>query len=129
MSVSSPRVLSTNTIVASPALAAETVVAQLDGVATRGPGGAVILRGVVNIAAGTGASALYLRIRRGSTAAGTLVGTQTTSTVTASDTYTVPVEVIDNPGEVADQPYVLTAQLANATAASTVEAVSLTATY
>lgn len=129
MSVTSPRVLNTTEGVGNPAAAAETVIATLGGISTRNPGGSVILRGLVNIVAGVAATSVTLRLRRGNGTTGTQVGTSVAATVTAADSYVLTTEAVDTPGDVADQQYSLTAQVTAATAVSTVDAVSLTATY
>lgn len=129
MSVTSPRVLSTDTVVASPALAAETIIARLDGISTRGPGGTVILQAKALTVIGVGGTAITYRIRRGTTTADTQVASTASITAAAGSEPNTCFDTIDTPGEVADQPYVLTAQVTAATAASQVELASLTALY
>lgn len=129
MGITVPRVLNTTQVAGEPALAAEAVIATLGGISTRNPAGSVLLHGIVSIVAGTAATAVTLRVRRGNGTAGAQVGGSTAVTVVATDSYVIPFEVLDTPGDVADQQYSVTAQVTGATAASTVDAVSLTAIY
>ena len=100
--------------------AVETVVLTLAGVGTAGPGGRVTLHGLVNVTAGTGATALVVKVREGATPAGLEVGTATTDTAVAADSYTVAVDVSLGNVDVAGQDFVLTVTETAATAAGTV---------
>lgn len=87
----------------------EKVVATIPGLSTQAPGGKVIFDGSIQAALGAGAASVVLRIRRGGLA-GTAVATSASINVTASTTVALPVNGEDEPGEVAGQGYVLTAQ-------------------
>lgn len=93
----------------------ETIVATLTGLVTR-PGDAVDLEGVVQVTAGTGATALLGQIRRGTTTAGTLVGTGFSLATVAASQRIVVVQVTDFPPESAGLAYVLTITQTAATA-------------
>lgn len=129
MSITNPRVLVSDAIVASPAGASETVVCSLAGVTTRDDSGVVLLDGYVNFAAGTSAVGCQLTIRRGADTAGHVVKQTNDISVGASNGYAFAVRGYDTPGEVAGQEYVLTMTVTGATAASGIAAVSLSATY
>lgn len=129
MSIVAPRLLQSVTVAASPAAAAETAVCTVKGITSRGGSGSVSLSGAVDLSIGTAGTAVTLRIRRGDTTAGTAVATAGPFTVTATDRYPLQVEGLDAPGEIAGQDYTLTVQVTSATAASTVNAASLSALY
>ena len=129
MSITNPRVVASSTVIASPAAGAETIVAQVDGIATRPGGSPVLLRGYVNLIIGTGGTLVYLTLRRGTTTGGHQVFQTDGITATAGASYTHYIEAIDIPGEVAGQSYVLTVTVSNATAASTISGTALDATY
>ena len=96
----------------------EIVVATLAGVSAQGPQCSVALRGWVQLTAGTNTTAVTLRIRRGTTTGGTLVGeaNAVAGGVTAGATSGLDIETTDSPGEVASQSYVLTVQQTGASA-------------
>lgn len=129
MSVIAPRLLASATVKASPALAAETDVCEIAGIATRSDQDAVILHGSVDITAGTAGTAVTLKIRQGAGVGGTVVATYGPVTVTAADRYSIPIDGVDVPGQVAGESYTLTATVTAASAASTVHACALTALY
>lgn len=129
MGITTPRVAISDTIIASPQSAAETIVAQIDGIATRPGGSIVALLASLTITIGTSGTNLNLRVRRGTTLTSPLVGGTGSQTATAGNTRTHSLLVSDTPGEVAGQSYVLTAQVTAATTASGVLAVGLQATY
>lgn len=106
----------------------ETVVATLSDVETTGAGDAVDLQGSVDITAGTGATAVTLRVRRGGVA-GAVVRANNPQTIAAGNTATLDIEATDNPGDVAGQVYVLTVQQTAASANGTVNHADLRATY
>lgn len=105
--------------------ATETVVLTSAAVSTPGSNASVSLHGVVNITVGTAGVAVVVRVRRGTTAAGTLVGTATTDTAVAASKYTIPFDVIDTPGDVAGQSYVVTVTETSASASGTVNYASI----
>lgn len=105
--------------------ATETVVLTLSDVNTPGPGATVNLYGVVNITTGTSSTDVVVRVRRGTTTGGTLIGTATTDTTTAADDYTIPFAVTDTPSDEANASYVVTVTETGAAADGTVNYVSL----
>lgn len=107
---------------------AETVIATLPGISTPGADAKVMLEGQAAITAGTAATNVQLRIRRGTTAAGAQVGGTVQSAVAAGAQIGVGIQVDDNPGEVAGQQYVLTAQQVAATGNGSVQSANLQAT-
>lgn len=129
MGVTNPRSIESDTVVASPAAAAETVVCEIDGVTTRTADGEVQLDAGCQLTIGTSGTAVTLRIRRGSDITGVLVAAGGADTATAGNTRNHLLHAIDRPGMVDGQGYVLTAQVTGATAASTVQATALSALY
>ena len=123
-----PIIIQTKTIVASPALAAETTIAQITLPSTADAGANVDLSGWAAFTVGTSGTAVRLRIRNGSLT-GTVVGDSgaLTGGVAAAALLAQDVEGFDNPGEVAGLLYVLTLQVTAGAAASTVSAVKLRA--
>lgn len=127
---SDPMIFQTSAIVASPATTAEIVIASVGGIVVRYSGQTIKLRGNVNITPGADTTECRLRIRR-STLTGTLVGVPCgvpcpTGFATLGMDAETP-EFQDSPGEVASMVYVLTAVMTAASAAATVNAVSLVA--
>lgn len=108
----------------------ETIVAQLDGVTTDGASRRVELNGLVDLTTGAGTTAVVLRIRRGTTITGTVVGTADTDTIIGAAGSTDPyaIQEIDTPGDVNNLSYVLTVQQTGATGAGTAVAGQLAAT-
>ena len=123
-----PIIIQTKTVVASPALAAETTIAQITLPSTADANANVDLSGWAAFTVGTAGTAVRLRIRNGSLT-GTVVGDTgaLTGGIAAGNLVAQDVEGFDNPGEVAGLLYVLTLQVTAATAASTVSAVKLRA--
>lgn len=131
----SSRVQSSSTVVASPALAAETVVCQVTGIPTDVPVvSGVFLSGDVSFTVGTSGTAIRVRIRTGTTAgAGTVVADTgaITGGVTAANLLSQDVQGFDTavtggaaPGTTS---YCLTLQVTAGAAASTVSQTNLTA--
>lgn len=107
--------------------AVETVVATLSGITTDGAGRRVALNGMIEHTTGTSTTAVVLRIRRGTDTTGTVVQTTTETIIGAvgsTDPYSV--EVIDTPGDVNNQAYVLTVQQTGGAAAGTTVTAQLT---
>jgi hypothetical protein len=98
----------------------ETVIARLDGISTRDPAERVTLVGRATITAGTGTTAVVLRVRRGTSTTDPQVGENMTHSLAAGSSANLAVAVDDFPGEVANQSYVLTAAQVGATANGTV---------
>lgn len=93
----------------------ETVVATLPPFSTDGAAQSVLLQAVVDFTVGTAATTAVIRIRRGTTAAGTIVATSGSLTVAAGNLVSLSCDGVDQPGEVADQQYVVTVQQGAAT--------------
>lgn len=95
----------------------ETVVVTLDAISTRSAGERVLLHGWVQFTTGTACSAVTLRLRRGTTTGGTLVGEANAENLgaAAGSTEEFSIDATDAPGEVAGQAYVLTVQQTAAT--------------
>lgn len=107
--------------------AVETVVLTGHSVNTDTVQKTVTLFGVVNVTAGTSATAIVVKVRRGSTTAGVEVGTAETTTAVATDDYSIPFACWDQPGEVAGATYCVTVTETAATADGTVNVASLAA--
>lgn len=118
-----------STVVASPAAAAETAICTIGNMAI--PASNVVdLEGSVDITIGTAGTSVTLKLERGSVAGGTVVATFGPFTVTAGNRYNFSINTSDSQAnELAGAAYVLTATVANATAASTVNAVNVNAIW
>lgn len=103
----------------------ETIVATSLAFSTRGPNEQVSIKGWVQMTLGTNTTGLTLRIRRGTTTSGTLVGVATPETVIAGNTGDFDINVVDTPGDVAGQQYVMTVQQTGASANGSVPQASL----
>lgn len=125
-----PLPIVTKTVVASPAAAAETVIAQLVVGSVADPTTQIDLSGWAAYTVGTTGNAVTLNIRRTGvsgtlvSSTGALTGSQHGAGILSDD----DVEGLDTPGEVASLVYVLTMTVGAATAVSTVSAVKLRAT-
>lgn len=125
----SQRFAATTTVVASPALAAETIIASLtlntDELIVSG----IMLRGFAAFTVGTSGTATTLRIRR-TNVAGTVVATTgaLTGGVAAGNLVADTIIGFDTGAASTGQVYVLTLQVTAGAAASTVSAVELDAT-
>src|SRR5215469_9758112 len=127
----SPRFSANNTVVASPATAAETVVATIPAIQSAVvTGSGVLLIAQIAYKVGTsGASAQY-RIRQGTTAgAGTVVFDSGVCTAATSATNLVIENMIgfDTSPTLPGQAYCMTLTVGSASAASTVSAASMAA--
>lgn len=98
----------------------ETVLLTFGGMTVSGPDSRIAIFGLVSMTHGTGATAVTMRVRRGTTITGTLVGEANALSVTAGNSSEQNFGVLDSPGEVAGQQYVLTAQFTAATGNSTI---------
>lgn len=105
---------------------AETVIATLNGVTTSSPDESVFITGHAVILAGASATGVSLKLRRGTTPAGTQIGEAEIATVAAATTVIGMIAAGDSPGEVAGQSYVLTAQQVAATGNGTSTFATLT---
>lgn len=93
----------------------ETVIMTLPGVSTNGAQDQVFVSGSMAVTAGTAATGVTVRVRRGTGITGTVIGTAEVDSVTAATTEPFPFDAFDTPGEVAGQQYVVTAQQVAAT--------------
>lgn len=122
----SPRLFRTATVVASPAAAAETIIASLaiadDLALTEG----FVLVGYAAYTVGTAGVSVNLRIRR-TNVTGTIVKASGAMTRTAANLAADSIVALDTGGALPNQTYVLTMIVASATAESTVSAVELIA--
>lgn len=98
------------------ALAAETVIMQIDGISTQDANEDVIFLAVVTISTGVGTTALRLRLRRGTLVTDPEVESQPQQVAGAGQDVLAVGRWRDNPGNVASQSYVLTGQATGATA-------------
>ena len=130
----SSRVLSSSTVVGSPALAAETVVCSVTGIDGNLPVMAgVFLSGVVSFTVGTSGTAIRVRIRTGTTAgSGTVIADTgaVTGGVAAAGLISQDIQGFDTAATNGAPPgstsYCLTLQVTAGAAASTVSATNLT---
>lgn len=122
----SPRVARSATVAASPAAAAETVIASVTINQDLAVGLGVLVIGYAAVTIGTAGVSATWRIRRDSVA-GTIIKASGAKTVAATELHDEAIIGIDTaptfPGEV----YVLTLTVASASAESTVSAVELVA--
>lgn len=103
----------------------ETIVATAPLINTSKPNGFVWLHGHVNLTLGTGAASLILRVRRGTTVAGTVLGNPVACVVSASTTVRFAIDEIDTYVDSSGIQWVLTAVVGSATANSTVNEAAL----
>ena len=108
--------------------AVETAVLTTGGIDTTTNESKVLITGIVALTPGTAATAVIIKVRRGTTVAGVEVGTLTSQVGTAGAPRVVPYHVEDVPGEVAGQQYVVTVTETSATANGTVSTVTCTIT-
>lgn len=130
-----PRVVSSSTVVGSPATNAETVVCSitgLDGQLSASNG--VFLSGVASLTVGTSGTAVTVRIRTGTTAgAGTVVATTgaLTGGISAGNLISQDLQGFDTAASggtaIASTSYCLTVQVTGGAATSTVSQTNLTA--
>lgn len=123
------RIASTKTVVASPALAAETIIAQLTVNTDETILSGILLRGFVAFTVGTSGTAATLRIRQ-TNVTGTVVATTgaLTGGIAAGNLVAETILGVDASPASTGQVYVLTLQITAGAAASTVSAVELDAT-
>lgn len=125
----SQRFAATKTVVASPALAAETIIASLTVNTDESIVSGVMLRGWAAFTVGTSGTAVTLRIRQ-TNVSGTVIASTgaLTGGVTAAALVQEAVLGFDASPAATGQVYVLTLQVTGGAAASTVSAVELDAT-
>ena len=109
-------------------LAVETVILTLGPFSVTQDGDPINITGSIAVTAGTAATAVTVRVRRGTTTAGTLVGGAEPATVVAGNQYPLGFDALDFPGPVAGQQYVVTAQQTAATANGAVSFAEATTT-
>ena len=99
---------------AQAAITAETVVATLPFTG-QAPGVAVqhIIRGIINLSIGATSTAITIRVRSGSTTAGTLIGVADATTIPVSSAVSIPFMAVDTAVFPAGNQYCVTAQCAN----------------
>lgn len=90
--------------------ATELVAVTSNGINTSGPGSRVFVRGYFNATCGTVGTTLTIRVRRGTSITGTLVGQADVFTIVASTLNQMAILAVDSPGEVSGQQYVITVQ-------------------
>ena len=103
--------------------ATETVVLTIDGVNTTDVQRQVYIHGSLVIDPGTAATAVVVKVRRGTTVAGVEVGSTETQTAAAGLKRVIPFDAEDIPGEVANESYVVTVTETSATADGTLDSV------
>lgn len=108
---------------------AETVLVTISGISTQAADGQVILEVVAQLSWGTGTTGAALRVRRGTDTTGAVVGSAVNENVIASQISNMELQVVDAPGEVAGQSYVVTIQQSGATGNGSNQQVSIQATY
>jgi hypothetical protein len=122
----SPRFVRSAVVVASPALAAETIIAQTAAIGDVAVMQGVRLSGWAAFTVGTTGSAATLRLRQ-TNVSGTVIATTgaVTGGIAAAGLVALDVEGFDAAATPPGQVYVLTLQVTAATAGSTVSAVML----
>ena len=108
--------------------AVETVVLTMAGIDTTPNQSRVLITGIVAITPGTAATAVVVKVRRGTTTAGAEIGTVESQTGAGGAPRVIPYHVEDVPGEVAGQEYVVTVTETSATADGTVSVVTSSVT-
>ena len=123
-----PNLIVSKTVAASPALAAETTIAQITVPSVADATSQVELSGWAAFTVGTTGNSARLRIRSGSLTGTVVADTGAlTGGIVAAALVAQDVEGVDQPAEIAGLVYVLTLQVGAATAPSTVSAVKLRA--
>lgn len=105
----------------------ETVIATVSGISTRDQSEQVVITAIVQFLTGAATTAVTLRVRRGVDTTGVLVGEANPIAAAAAAAVGLAVAARDNPGYVAGQSYVITAQQTAATAAGTAQQSGVTA--
>lgn len=130
MSLGAPKAQESTTLLASTiTTTSETALCTVSGIDTTPEGDQVQLQGNVDLTPGAGSTSVTLRIRRGAGTAGQVVGVGQGDQVVAGQPSQTSAAGADTPGELSGGQYTLTAQLAGATANSSVTAASLQALY
>lgn len=125
----SHRIVASKTVVASPAAAAETVIAQISITENEQVISGIVLTGWAALTIGTNGTSLQLRLRETGLAGAVVADTGAlTAGIAAAGLSAQDVEGFDVVTTAGGRVYVLTAQIANGSAPSTVSAVLLKAT-
>lgn len=122
----SPRIYTDTSVDASPAAAAETIIATVTCTADIAAVAGIELVGWCSVTIGASGTTSTLRLRR-TNAAGTAVATSGAFTTAAAGVFDLPIMGFDTGPTLPGQVYVLTLTVANAAATSTVGAVYLRA--
>lgn len=122
----SPRVFVSETVVASPAAADETIIASVVVGGNLSTALGVLLTGFAAFTVGGSGVSVNLKLRQ-TDASGTVVAATGAVTYTAADLGALTVHGLDNGQVAARQVYVLTMVVASGAAESTVSAVTLSA--
>lgn len=113
-----------------PVTSAETVVATLEGISPDSNTPTVLLEGSCAFTNGATSTSVVIRIRRGTTTAGTLVSEAQTSQIAAEKAIGLSIQALDSfSAEQAGLAYVLTVESPAATTNPTVKGATLTASY
>jgi hypothetical protein len=121
-----PRVVTTTTIVGSPAAAAETIVAQTPAIGDVAVLAGVLLVGSLSFIVGTNGTAATVRLRQ-TNLAGTVIASSGALVVAATNPVAPALVGFDAAAVPPAQVYVLTLQITAGSAASTVSATTLAA--
>lgn len=105
----------------------ETVLVTSPGISTDGPSQQISIQATAALVTGASTTSVRLRIRRGTGITGTVVGDSGNITAAAAAAVDLSVDAVDNPGDVADQVYVLTAQQVAATGNATAQLAAIAA--
>ena len=108
--------------------AVETAVLTSVGIFTTAQQPKVLITGMINVVAGTAATQLITKVRRGNSVSGPEIGTLLTDTVVDGDSYVLPLHVEDVPGESAGLQYTLTVTETSATADGSVSVATMSIT-
>jgi hypothetical protein len=120
----------TNAATVEPVTSAETVVCTLPGITPDSQTPTVLLEGSCDVVQGATATTAVIRVRRGTTTAGTLVGSALTSAVAAAASIGLGITVNDSyEAEQASASYVMTIESPSATTNPKVSGACLAATY
>jgi hypothetical protein len=117
----------TNTVIASPAAAAETVIATTPAINPPSDTPTILLFGVYQILCGTNGVAIQTRMRQGTTTGGLLLSNTPSLTAVAASNYIMTILAQDTTALLAGIQYSMCAVVTSASAASTVANAALLA--
>jgi len=113
-----------------PVKAAETVVGTITGISPDHTNPSILIEASLNLKTGAGTTAATIRIRRGTTTGGTLIGKALTSQVAEAKEIGLAIMALDQPeGDFADLAYVVTLQQTAGTGEGKATGTTLTVTY